>query len=67
MMNKPKDIFANIIIILTLIFKLFIMATVLMFFSGIVNVFIFSTLIICGIAWTLGLQNINMIYYMLKK
>jgi len=67
-MDKVKDTIANIVIVLTMIFKLFILGAVLIVFSNLEwNTIIYIAIIICGAIWTLGMQNINMIYYMLKK
>jgi len=65
-MNKINSKLSGVIIVLTMMFKIFIMATVLTTFIEL-NSLIFVMLTVAGIVWVLGFQTINTLVYLFKK
>ena len=65
---KGKDIAAAIATILTVVFKIFILASVITVFSWTgMSLTSLTFVIITGVGWTLGVGNIVYIYLLFKK
>jgi hypothetical protein len=67
-MMRKKEIVATITTVLMMIFKVFIFGSVLTTYSILTMNWIgYIVVIVCGIAWVLGLQNIMMFYQVFGK
>jgi hypothetical protein len=67
-MNKnTKDAIAAVVVVLTMVFKLFIMAATMLTLEPRVNLFAKIALIASGAVWVLGMQNINVLIHIFEK
>lgn len=65
---QGKDIVVQTTIVMTMMFKIFVLAAVSLTLGTVItNFWINIFILIAGIFWVLGLQNINLLWYLFTE